>query len=348
MKKFLVIACAATLALLTASTAGAALITVVSTESMTFAGPLNAGGAIGDVDNTIIFSPGYTGGFLANRVLVSGTLQEVMSSTWGSEADIVITHATGFETAQSPGPAGTYVGPLTVGPGATTFGTPFDPSTITQMEFIDSFDDGPGIDQRWDSVTLEFQEFSVSDGNFALGSLPSDATQHLQPGSNGNSYYTNLSGFLDFFTLDLADGVNAGIFGGGFLDIEALDALTGATIDTEIAIYDSAGNLIATNDDGGGGLYSQLSFGFDDPFALGGSDTNAGDHGVFLAPGSYTVVVGGFNTDFTALIGDIVPGTSEGDYDLSIAYFRGVPEPGSLSLVGLCGLAFLRRRRRQG
>ena len=76
----------------------------------------------------------------------------------------------------------------------------------------------------------------------------------------------------------------------------------GSNFDTEIAIYDAQGQMVATNDDiGPRNLLSQLKFG----------GRNA------LAAGEYTAVLSGFNTIYRN--GDIVPGTSRGgDFQLKI------------------------------
>ncbi len=55
--------------------------------------------------------------------------------------------------------------------------------------------------------------------------------------------------------------------------------------DTEIAIYDPNGNLVANDDDGGDGTTSILN--------------------ALVTPGTYTVIVAGFNTDFGTNINDI-------------------------------------------
>ncbi len=90
--------------------------------------------------------------------------------------------------------------------------------------------------------------------------------------------------------------------------------------DTEIGLYDSLGNLVANNDDGGpaGGYYSGLM-------------------GQTLDPGTYYLAVGGYNTSFSdgwAVDG----GTATGDLMLHIT-----PEPASLLLLAIGALALRRR-----
>lgn len=105
-----------------------------------------------------------------------------------------------------------------------------------------------------------------------------------------------------------------------FLDLTTF----GSTFDTEIGLYDSAGNLIDDDDDNGPGTSSLLQF---DPPAV-------------PAAGQYFVFVGGFDTLFGATGFGVTPGTASGSYQLSI-----IPAPGAFALVGLGGLLAARRRR---
>jgi uncharacterized protein (TIGR03382 family) len=87
-----------------------------------------------------------------------------------------------------------------------------------------------------------------------------------------------------------------------------------------------------------------LSFGAADPLAAPGAtaDTNPGESGATLPAGTYTIVVGGFNTVFGADINTITAGTAAGAYNLDITY---VPAPASIAFLGLGALVGGRRRR---
>lgn len=119
---------------------------------------------------------------------------------------------------------------------------------------------------------------------------------------------------------------------------------TGSAIDTEIALYDANGHLVAQNDNiSSYNLRSRLSFGFD------------GDDGEGLPAGDYTLVVGGANTIFREGL-DVTSGSHwTGEYALYLqtsasVSLMSVPEPAHVQLMGtglaLLGARFWMRRRR--
>ncbi len=91
----------------------------------------------------------------------------------------------------------------------------------------------------------------------------------------------------------------------------------GSLYDTELGLYDDAGALLASNDDAGG-LQSQIL--------------------ATLDAGTYYIALGGYNTAYNP-VWDAVGGYASGDYILNVT-----PEPTSLVLLALGGLALLRRR----
>lgn len=125
--------------------------------------------------------------------------------------------------------------------------------------------------------------------------------------------------------------------GGDPLDINTF----GSTVDTEIGLYSEVGNLLANNDDAGGGLQSQIL-------------------GAAIAPGIYYVAVGTFNTSFAADFGATSTGPG-GAFVMSVNgvgvsgtiapssvnwySFEILPAPSSLALLGFGGLLAGRRRR---
>lgn len=324
-------------ALLAVCGAGQALASdeaVLFSESVSFTG-VESFDALGASGNTTLGHT-FTGGFAANSISFSGMLTELETATFASEADI-----------EMIGPAGTFtLGPTSVtsysGTLAVDTSGVIDPAVdfagAYTFEFFESFDDASGTaDQIWDDLTITFSEVGITNGMFALGAVG--------VGDTATASGHNVAGGLDFYDFSVG-AVGAS---GSYLNINTSDPVTGDTIDTEIAIFDAAGILVGLDDDGQisalGGLYSMLSFGVDDPTA---GDGAPGSDGATLAAGDYTVVVGGFNTNFEDLtigashISEVIAGTSAGDYDLSITY---VPAPASAAILGLGGIAAIRRRR---
>ena len=97
----------------------------------------------------------------------------------------------------------------------------------------------------------------------------------------------------------------------------------GTTFDTELGLYNVNGSVVASNDDAGG-LQSEIG--------LDGLDA-----------GTYYLALGGFNTVFGGSFDAVSTSTTNtGPFVINGIV---VPEPTSLALVGLGGLAALRRRR---
>ncbi len=98
-----------------------------------------------------------------------------------------------------------------------------------------------------------------------------------------------------------------------------------------------------------------LSFGAADPLTPMppfGSDALPGEDGATLPAGAYTLVVGGFDTNFEDLtigvstIGEVTAGTSSGDYGLKVTYQVPEPAAGMMTLL-LAVLGLARRIRRR-
>ncbi len=144
------------------------------------------------------------------------------------------------------------------------------------------------------------------------------------------------------FTL-LIDEVSNAL--GSWLNIQTFNADDVNLMDTEIALFDAAGNFIAADDDGnindppGDILYSLLTFGVNDPFPM---DATPGEDGE-LAAGLYILVVAGYDTVWGDTLMETTFGASSGDFDLLVTY--GVPAPGAAAVLGASGLLALRRRR---
>jgi len=320
-----------------AASANASTVSSTTLASVTFMNKasIDAAGAVINARDTWV----ATAGGSINAVRITGSLTLNQTGTFASEARVRISAGAGqaFTTLASlQGTAvGSYTGTIAVGP-TTIPNTPFTLNNggTVNFEWFESFQDGTaGLpESTWGTVTYDFLSNVITNGNFASGATVSDGSVISANGSN-------VAGGLDFYTLTLTDGV---LSPGHYLNLQTRAQTGGSTgYDSEIAIYDSLGNLVATDDDGasGTGFFSMLSFGASDP-NLG--DNAPGSAGAILAAGNYTIVVGGFNTIFGATINAITPGAASGTYALDI---RTVPTPGAFALIGLAGLAAARRRR---
>ncbi len=170
---------------------------------------------------------------------------------------------------------------------------------------------------------------------------PGDYTVGIREGTPGQAYSLSLN--IGLFVppppppatsvvLDPAGSVMGSLGAGEVLFYEFdFDGTTGTvdsfgtSFDTELGLYNASGVLVDSNDDTAPGLQSQI--------VLDG-----------LAAGTYYLAFGGFNTTFGAadFAATSASTTNFGDFVINgIA----VPEPTSLALLGMGGLAMLRRRR---
>lgn len=265
--------------------------------------------------------------FIPGTIDISVDATPVNAATWGSELSVEICNPSVCGTA-------------TIGTGLTWSGTQTFTTSLSSggfftgtsngtwtFEFFESYDDS-GTDASLTNISIDIQDaISDPDGNYNLGSLPNDDSLVSSSGDLLES------GTLDYYTFTIANGVDA---------LGWLNARTSG-MDTELGLYDSNGDFVATDDDGNGGYppgHSMLSFGALDPHTV--NPTVPGEDGLILAAGTYTLVVGGYNTAFGLTINDIVGGSTIGDYTLDLNY---APEPATLVLLGLGALGLLRRRR---
>jgi hypothetical protein len=178
--------------------------------------------------------------------------------------------------------AGTYyLGVATGAAGDSSFGDSFTrsstgPGGVVAVNFTTNTNGSPLAP----SVAPDLTEAAFNGGN------PLTA-----PGAQSAATATGLRGLLwySFNVCDIADPAN-------YLDIDTNSGST-PTADTEIFLFDDAGNLVATDDDSGSAALSQLSFGNVGPRpAPGDGLPYAGQNGN-LPAGTYYVGIGLFNVD---------------------------------------------------
>ncbi len=240
-----------------------------------------------------------------------------------------------------------------------TFGSDFD----TQLAVYNSDgtllaanDDSGGLQSQVDVGPLPVGRYYVPVSGFATTYGPYwDVQGGLSSGNYTLNYPTGSTGgalapeAVDWYSFDV-EGGGTPADPPGATDLGAIATVGenvtldtfGSTFDTEIGVYDANGMLVASNDDGGGGLQSLLELG---P----------------LDAGEYFVGLGGFNTTYAGCFG-VTGGAAEGDFVLNynggsmsgalaageIAWFgfQVVPEPASMGMLVLGAVLLSFRRRR--
>ncbi|HRI44317.1 MAG TPA: hypothetical protein PLL78_09545 [Fimbriimonadaceae bacterium] len=250
--------------------------------------------------NTHVFT---VGGYNLGRIKFSGTLEEINGTTadFGTENRIQVMYPDGrFKNVQLSNTT-SYTGVLAINGGfflAVGAAAPFGGGTW-EFRYINTLDDSPagGVPDAKCTITFTLSDeapptppASTNLGVIATGG-ETDPTPALTHTDNHNA------GDIRWYRIQIQEAVA----GTKYLDIDTEDTtafLTGN--DTEIAVYDQWGGLIATDDDDGSSLLSQLSFGPDAGTRplIGTSVTRNGRDGS-LSSGVYYVAVSGFNAVFS-------------------------------------------------
>jgi len=318
---------------LLAAAAGLALTAAASAQfaSGVQAGPLNSNGAAGAAVNGV-YTFNYAGpAFIPGNFVLSGTLNSGGVGSWSSEARWRITAPSGetFNTSSAlPGTANsTWTTPITITSAAVNVGGAFAGSTVNgnwTFRGFESFNDGgdTAVDANWTNFSWNLNAFvplapptSTNLGTLAAGGMV----------MGQNPYVSNT---VQWYRVTLPAAIPAGEL---FSVSTFGNTLAGGQFgneDTQIAVFNSLGNLIGSNDDFGGSLASYYS-------------TTAG-----VAAGDYYIAASAFSlasgSGFSATANDSVPagGVITGDIKITI-----IPAPGAAALLGLGGLLAARRRR---
>ncbi len=319
MKKFAILL-AAGAAMSAASTAMAGFSTGVQ------AGPLNSNGPAGDALNGV-YTFNYAGpAFLPGNFRFSGDLTSAGIGSYSSEARWRVIAPSGETFTMStglPGSVSTFTtqnfSNVTVNTAGALSGVANSVGTWTFRAF-ESYNDGAAaVDATWSNFSFDFDDYTppTPPTAFNLGNLAPGGMVMGQ-----NAYVANT---VQWYKVTLGAAIPAGEL---FRVHTAGNTLTGGLVpgDTEIALFNSSGAVIASNDD-----FSYPS----DPWSNIEITTGmaAGDY--YIAASAYNL---NFSSGFTASAAD--SGTVTGDIKITV-----IPAPGSLALLGLGGLLGLRRRR---
>ncbi len=141
---------------LVAAMAAGFACSAMAQESVTYTG-VNSNESQGNAANEIR-NPTLVGGYAVGQIRVSGSLSEVNTGTFASEADIRVTAPDGttFYTL-NPFTTTGFTGTVTVD--GYIFNLPAayaDAAGTWTLEFFESFNDGAGADAIWDTITIEF------------------------------------------------------------------------------------------------------------------------------------------------------------------------------------------------
>lgn len=184
--------------------------------------------------------------------------------------------------------------------------------------------------QTFMNSTASWNNTVITLKNAAISFPPPPSTTFTLPTALGSKYTD--SGALGAGQIVWHDFV----YNGGGLSLDTFgSALTGGSMgtnDTEIAVYNSLGNLIDNNDQAFGDDFTNESL----------LNFNPGD----LTTGErYYIAVGAFNTTFLDGFGATSTSAATGTYRLNVTV---VPEAGALPLLlsGLLGAGVVARRRK--
>jgi hypothetical protein len=209
------------------------------------------------------------------------------------------------------------------------------------------WDLGPSPDGASDGnpVTLNWEGYRG--GYDPLPDLSADALNFIagQAFDFSDAFWNNAS-------LTLSDGaaatpdafIDLGVVANQFVPFD-IDTI-GSDFDTELGIFNSFGGLADTDDDGAGSLLSLLNV---PGLPAGDYYFNAGGFNTIYGGGGYEAIVGDFGSDGGNLVinidGSEVYAGALGADSNQFFRFTVVPTPGTLAVVGLAGIAGIRRRR---
>jgi hypothetical protein len=302
-------------------------------------GPLASDHAFGTAGNGF-FTFDYTGAaFPVGSIIFEGDLTSGGVGSYLSEARLALTNPTGIDGFIQPATGTTWtgtqhIGPITITGGHTLWG---DLSVGTwRFEFFESYDDS-GVDATWTNVSFIFQDWTPP----PLPPIVADlgVIGDMGPDPDRIATGTLAAQEIQWYKFTIAqEALNPGTY----LDIDTETSVLAPNNDTEIALYRPDGSLVATDDDDGSGLLSQLTFGDVGPRPAYGTSLAYNGRDGALPAGDYYLAIGGYNSTFGADFAATSASTNIGPYAIRFGTNL-IPEPATLVLLALAGL-MLRRR----
>ena len=245
----------------------------------------------------ITTSATFTGGYPVGRILVTGTLTNVIPASFASEARVRVTTPLGRTLTLQPFVTSAFSGSLSIDPAYELIVQPAeaDAAGTWTFQFYESRNDGAGADAVWDTITitLDDQPPPPPPGDHTtaenLGEIGAGTT--LTDREPAWTFYPGIKWYRFDVPVPVTPATDT------YLDIDSNETSFGtgndAVTDTEIALFTDAGTLVAQDDDDGAGLASMLSFGAVSS-RPGGYQSQDGP----LSPGTYYLCVAPFNATF--------------------------------------------------
>jgi hypothetical protein len=266
-------------------------------ESVTFSN-IESRERVNDPAN-ITTSTTFTGGYSVGRLRVTGTLTGVIPASFASEARIRVTTPLGRTLTLQPFITSAFSGPLTINPAYELIVQPAeaDAAGLWTFQFYESRNDGAGTDALWNTITIELDDAPPppppGDHTTALNLGEIGAGQTVTHHEPDWDFYPGVKWYRFDVPVPVTPGTST------YLDIDSNQTAYGTgndvVTDTEIALFNQSGTLIAQDDDDGEGLASLLSFGAISS-RPGGYQSQDGT----LPPGTYYLCVAPFNATFAS------------------------------------------------
>ena len=189
------------------------ILAIVACAGLAQASSVTPGSSIGTATFTSVSSDGpigtatnstgswvATGSGVVGSVVITGSLTEINTGTYASEARVNIVNSANANTGVlQASTTGDFTGTLAIGPVTKNWftGGPLNVTAgdVLNFEWFESYND-TGIDATWGTVTYDFQTAAtINNGNAAFGSLAIGSTTNYSGG--------HVAGGLDFFTFKI-------------------------------------------------------------------------------------------------------------------------------------------------
>lgn len=310
----------------------AGLVSVVSAnESFNFGSfmPIGSWDGPGDTSNRTVnlASSASAPYILSERVTgINAALQVLIGATYASEAAIRVRNSghSGLFADFTVFDEQSYSGTITTSNterilSGALVGQQILPGTTWSFEFYETFDDGANAnDQNWTALSFAFTGFGPPTPTHDFGNVQRYTSKSFTANHSGDNK-------IRWYSMTLTQ--NASAHNRIVIDTEGTP-LAGID-DTQIALYNEAGDVIAQDDDSGTGFLSRLEF--------------DGSSGKELLAGTYLIGVAPHRATFRRSWDASTTSTRTGDIRVNV---QAVPEPGTMAALA-AGIGLILRRSRR-